>query len=150
MSKSDLLLAYKRIWNNLDMTNPTDAKLESFVWHKIREYQKKWKINTIPLVYYTHSSHDASAHFYPLIKTSHLEYDCIKTIMHCCTPYFLYRDFFYFFVQSSVPQLYLITIFSKFFIQAMLPNIFNQYKVTYRALLASTLGNLTLPTDKKN
>ncbi|KAG2198597.1 hypothetical protein INT47_001044 [Mucor saturninus] len=40
MSRGDLLSAYKRIWNNLDMTNPTDAKLEPFVWHKIREYQK--------------------------------------------------------------------------------------------------------------
>lgn len=40
MSRNDILLAYKRIWDNLDITNPTDAKLEPFVWHKIREYQK--------------------------------------------------------------------------------------------------------------
>ncbi|GAA5810465.1 hypothetical protein MFLAVUS_003886 [Mucor flavus] len=37
---SDILLAYKRIWNNLDLNSPADASLEPFVWRKIREYQQ--------------------------------------------------------------------------------------------------------------
>lgn len=37
---SDMLLAYKRIWNNLDLNSPADASLEPFVWRKIREYQQ--------------------------------------------------------------------------------------------------------------
>lgn len=40
---SDLLLAYKRIWDNLDVNKPVDAKLEPFVWGKIRYYQQLLK-----------------------------------------------------------------------------------------------------------
>ncbi|KAG2204770.1 hypothetical protein INT46_006163, partial [Mucor plumbeus] len=41
LSTSEILSAYKRIWDNLDLSKPTDAKLEPFVWHKIRQYQQK-------------------------------------------------------------------------------------------------------------
>ncbi|OBZ89541.1 hypothetical protein A0J61_02405 [Choanephora cucurbitarum] len=35
------LAAYKRIWNQLDLSNPTDARLESFLWDKIRSFNKR-------------------------------------------------------------------------------------------------------------
>ncbi|CEP08030.1 hypothetical protein [Parasitella parasitica] len=41
LSTKDMLEAYKRIWSNLDLSKPTDAKLEPFVWQKIRQYQQK-------------------------------------------------------------------------------------------------------------
>lgn len=40
LKQKDILLAYKRIWENLDLNKPADAKLEPFVWHKIRQYQQ--------------------------------------------------------------------------------------------------------------
>ncbi|GAN01501.1 hypothetical protein MAM1_0008d00934 [Mucor ambiguus] len=41
LSTKEILSAYKRIWNNLDLSKPTDAKLEPFVWHQIRQYQQR-------------------------------------------------------------------------------------------------------------
>lgn len=41
LSAKEILSAYKRIWNNLDLSKPTDAKLEPFVWHQIRQYQQR-------------------------------------------------------------------------------------------------------------
>ena len=41
LSTKEILLAYKRIWNNLDLSKPTDAKLEPFVWQQIRQYQQR-------------------------------------------------------------------------------------------------------------
>ncbi|KAL7314080.1 hypothetical protein PS15m_007735 [Mucor circinelloides] len=41
LSKKEILSAYKRIWNNLDLSKPMDAKLEPFVWHQIRQYQQR-------------------------------------------------------------------------------------------------------------
>lgn len=41
LSTREILSAYKRIWDNLDLSKPTDAKLEPFVWHKIRQYQQR-------------------------------------------------------------------------------------------------------------
>lgn len=40
LNHTEKLLAYKRIWDNLDLSKPADAKLEPFVWQKIREYQR--------------------------------------------------------------------------------------------------------------
>jgi hypothetical protein len=34
--RNSKLLAYKRLWEALDMSNPLDAQLEPFLWHKIR------------------------------------------------------------------------------------------------------------------
>lgn len=36
---AELLSAYKRIWNNLDLNKAVDSKLEPFFWNKIRYYQ---------------------------------------------------------------------------------------------------------------
>ncbi|KAK4520383.1 uncharacterized protein ATC70_008517 [Mucor velutinosus] len=41
LSTQEILSAYKRIWNNLDLSKPTDAKLEPFVWRQIRQYQQR-------------------------------------------------------------------------------------------------------------
>lgn len=40
LKQKNILLAYKRIWNNMDLSKPEDAKLEPFVWRKIRQYQQ--------------------------------------------------------------------------------------------------------------
>lgn len=34
----NMLMVYKRIWENLDTSKSIDARLESFLWSKIREY----------------------------------------------------------------------------------------------------------------
>ncbi|CAO3657303.1 unnamed protein product [Mucor hiemalis] len=40
LNQTEKLMAYRRIWDNLDLSKPADAKLEPFVWQKIREYQR--------------------------------------------------------------------------------------------------------------
>lgn len=35
-----ILQAYKRIWENLDISKPNDAKMEPFLWKNIRRYNQ--------------------------------------------------------------------------------------------------------------